>query len=62
MAFSGALRPQSPCYKCENREPGCHSKCKEYLDFAEKRREDVIEPDPVGMMIYRKRGSKRGET
>lgn len=24
---------KSPCYKCENREPGCHAKCEVYINW-----------------------------
>lgn len=26
----------APCYKCEKREPGCHSKCHAYREFRTK--------------------------
>lgn len=25
----------APCYNCDNREIGCHSKCKQYIEFTE---------------------------
>lgn len=27
-----------PCYKCEDREIGCHSVCGKYIEFAEYKR------------------------
>ena len=28
----------NPCYKCEDREVGCHSKCEKYQEFASRRK------------------------
>ena len=28
----------NPCYKCEDREVGCHSNCEKYKEFAKKRK------------------------
>ena len=28
-----------PCYKCDDRVIGCHSKCKKYIEWAASRRE-----------------------
>ncbi len=27
----------SPCYKCEYRHPACHTHCKQYIEYQEKR-------------------------
>jgi hypothetical protein len=27
----------TPCYECSDRKIGCHSNCKDYIDFNEKR-------------------------
>ena len=29
-----------PCYKCKKRKVGCHSKCTEYIEWKEKRKEE----------------------
>lgn len=26
-------KPQSPCYKCPDRNPGCHATCDKYIKF-----------------------------
>ena len=26
-------KPISPCYKCEERQLGCHSSCEKYLEY-----------------------------
>ena len=31
---------KSPCYKCEKRYPGCHSRCDVYIAFREKKDEE----------------------
>ena len=28
-----AKRKKAPCYKCQEREPGCHSKCELYAEW-----------------------------
>ena len=28
-------RPESPCFECPAREPGCHSRCEKYIEFRE---------------------------
>lgn len=30
---------KGPCYECEDRSVGCHSKCEKYKQWAEERRE-----------------------
>ncbi len=37
----GARRPQSPCYKCEDREVGCHSHCEKWDLYSEEYRKDA---------------------
>lgn len=37
--MSKSLIPESPCYECQKREPGCHSRCSEYIFFRTKRDE-----------------------
>jgi hypothetical protein len=45
------LKPEAPCKDCPNRNPYCHSSCKEYLQFrsnlnrhnAIERRKAIIE-------------------
>lgn len=34
-------RTKSPCYECENRKPGCHDHCEEFLTFQKKHIEEV---------------------
>lgn len=34
------MKVKSPCYKCEDREVGCHSKCERYIDFSTKHQEE----------------------
>lgn len=29
------MKPQSPCYKCKERELGCHSNCEKYADYCD---------------------------
>lgn len=29
----GMSRPQGPCYKCADREIGCHSTCEKYIEY-----------------------------
>lgn len=31
-------RLKAPCYQCEKREVGCHSTCKEYIEYSNERR------------------------
>lgn len=31
------MKLNSPCLNCENREPGCHGKCREYNDWQNER-------------------------
>lgn len=33
------MRPMPPCKDCEDRELGCHSKCKKYQEYTEKMKE-----------------------
>lgn len=28
-----SIKPKSPCYGCEERDAGCHSKCEKYADW-----------------------------
>lgn len=30
------MKPKAPCLKCENRNPGCHSRCEKYIDYKKK--------------------------
>lgn len=30
------MSKNNPCYKCEDRQPLCHSTCSDYLAFKEK--------------------------
>ena len=36
-------KTNNPCYLCEDRYPGCHGKCEEYLEFQHKRVEQLRE-------------------
>ena len=29
--------PESPCYLCQQRALGCHSKCPQYIEFSQHR-------------------------
>lgn len=33
------MKSDDPCYECNKRTIGCHSKCDEYIEWAKKRRE-----------------------
>jgi hypothetical protein len=30
------VKPKAPCLKCEDRNPGCHSRCEKYIDYKKK--------------------------
>ena len=30
------MKPQSPCYKCEDRRVGCHAECERYSAYRAK--------------------------
>lgn len=32
-------KSKSPCYQCEKRYVGCHSKCEEYISFSKENEE-----------------------
>lgn len=32
-------RPKAPCLNCENRHPGCHSECEDYIAYQKANRE-----------------------
>ena len=31
----------NPCYKCSNREVGCHAKCEKYISWIKEREESI---------------------
>lgn len=33
------MKPKAPCLNCEDRNPGCHSRCEKYISY----KEDQIE-------------------
>ena len=33
---------KSPCYKCPNRYPRCHSECRKYKEYHEKNKERLV--------------------
>jgi hypothetical protein len=35
--------PESPCYLCQQRALGCHSKCPQYIAFARYRQAEAAE-------------------
>lgn len=45
-------KPSSPCYKCEDRTPGCHGSCGKFASF----HEDHLE---YGLNILRNRHKDR---
>lgn len=30
------MKPKAPCLNCEDRNPGCHSRCEKYISYREK--------------------------
>ena len=34
------MKTNAPCYGCERRNVGCHSNCKEYLNFEKMQKEE----------------------
>ena len=61
------VRVQSPCKDCSNRELGCHSTCKKYIQFQEdtqaetKARRDFLKVhnEHVGFLTEQKRKRER---
>lgn len=61
------MRVQSPCKDCSNRELGCHSTCKRYIQFQEntqaetKARRDFLKVhnEHVGFLTEQKRKRER---
>lgn len=48
--FYGML---SPCYKCKDREIGCHGKCEKYIRFAEyARAESDLRKSSIDAIAY----------
>ncbi len=41
----------SPCYKCPDRYPGCHSECDEYIEFR-KSEDDLKKKDRTHRIAY----------
>lgn len=53
---------KSPCYKCPDREKGCHSWCEKWEDFErEKKKEDeVIRKNREKERVYRDYRIRKG--
>ena len=52
---------KSPCKECQNRHVGCHSKCEEYLTFADERKriQEVINKEKSFVDIHAERQKRR---
>lgn len=49
---------KAPCKDCEDREPGCHSKCEKYIEYS-KDREALREARRTAIDLYEVRRKKR---
>lgn len=44
---------ESPCYLCQQRTLGCHSRCKDYIAFAQSRQEiNEAKHTDTGLQAY----------
>lgn len=54
QVYRVSKKAEAPCKDCQDRKPGCHSKCEKYASYKEKRKKenDVIESNKGKDMDY----------